>query len=215
MMRIVLLVLIAVSLGLGQGVVCFADSDCVYIPQSVSARGKRVPALLYLSCSGAKKADLDSISFIADSLNWIIFSCHKSRNHRDAMLNHQDIIKTYHKAIKLYPIDSTRVFIYGFSGQGVQAMMSMFLAPTLFRGLISECAHSGALSLAKWQTLKGKLVYLISRHKDWNLSHNYSLHEQFYKHGIKDTLIITAGEHSIGTAQDLLRAVKWLAKHSK
>ncbi|MEO0074695.1 MAG: hypothetical protein ABIK31_01100 [candidate division WOR-3 bacterium] len=214
-MRIILLSVVCVSFLFGKNVICDNDSDCFYIPQKVLEMGKRVPALMYLSCTGAKKADLDSITFIADSLNWIIFSCQKSRNHRDVMLNHQDIIKTYHKAIKSYPIDSTRVFIYGFSGQGVQAMMSMFLRPTLFRGLISECAHSGALSLAKWQTLKGKLVYLVTRNKDWNLSHNYSLHEQFYKHGIKDTLIITAGEHSIGTAKDLFKAVKWLDKYSK
>lgn len=198
-----------------KSVYCDADTDCFYVPQKVIDAGKRVPALLYLSCTGAKKSDLDSIKFIGDSLGWILFSCHATRNHRDAMLNNQDIIKTYKKAAKQYLIDTNRVFIYGFSGQGVQAMMTMFLQPKLFRGVITECGHTGALALAQWQSLKKNLVYLISREKDWNLQHNYTLHKNFQEYGIRDTFVITSGEHSIGTAQDISRAVKWLHKNTK
>lgn len=179
------------------------------------ASGKKVPALLYLSCTGAKKSDLDSIRFIGDSLGWVIFSCHKSRNHRDAMQNNLDIIKTYHKAIIKYPIDTNRVFIYGFSGQGVQALITMFLHPKKFRGVITECAHAQALPLADWKTLKNNLAYLISRQKDWNLNANYLLHQKFQENGVNDTLVITPGEHSIGNAQELFQACKWIKKKTK
>ncbi len=190
-----------------------SDTDCFYIPQKVLDADKNVPALLYFSCTGALKSDLDSIKFIGDSLSWIIFSCHKTRNHRDAMQNDIDIIKTYNKAIKKYPIDTTKVFIYGFSGQGVQALLEMFLHPTKFRGVHTVCAHTGAMSLAKWASLKGHFAFLISRQKDWNLQQNYQIDQSFKLNGVKDTLVITTGEHGIGDKFEIFRAVKWLKKN--
>jgi len=213
---ILFLVIIIFTLSLSaKSVYCDADTDCFYIPQKVVDSDKLVPALLYLSCTGAVKSDLDSIKFIGDSLGWIIFSCHKTRNHRDAIQNDIDIIKTYNKAVKKYPIDTTKVFIYGFSGQGVQALMEMFLHPTKFRGVHTVCAHTGAMSLAKWSTLKSHLAFLISRQKDWNLQQNYQIHQAFQDHGIKDTLVITPGEHGIGDKYEIFRAVRWLRKNSQ
>jgi predicted esterase len=212
---VLILLFLLISPLSAKSIYCDADTDCFYVPQKVIDAGKNVPALLYLSCTGAKQSDLDSIKFIGDSLGWILFSCHATRNHRDAMLNDQDIIKTYKKAIKQYLIDTNRVFIYGFSGQGVQAMLSMFLHPKLFRGIIAECAHTGALALAQWHTLQNNLAYSVTREKDWNLNHNYTLHQKFQEHGIRDTLVITPGEHSIGTAQDFYKAVKWLKKNTQ
>ncbi|MEO0092435.1 MAG: hypothetical protein ABIK61_06980 [candidate division WOR-3 bacterium] len=204
------LLLIALNLLWAKDVYCDADTDCFYVPPKILNINKKVPALLYLSCTGAKKSDLDSIKFISDSLGWILFSCHKSRNHRDIWLNDKDIIKTYRKAIKKYPIDTTKVFIYGFSGQGVQALLEMFLHPNIFQGVIAECAHDQALPFARWSTLKNHLIYLVSRQNDWNLNANYRMHRKFQENGIKDTLVITPGEHSIGTAQDLYKAGQWL-----
>jgi predicted peptidase len=202
-----------VLLGLAKSVYVDPDTDCFYVPQKVIDADKKVPALLYLSCTGAIKSDLDSIKFIGDSLGWIIFSCHKTRNHRDAMQNDVDIIKTYNKAIKKYPIDTSRVFIYGFSGQGVQALLEMFLHPTKFKGVHTVCAHTGAMSLAKWSTLKNQLAYLISRQEDWNLQQNYQIDQAFKLNGIKDTLVITPGEHGIGDKFEIFRAIKWLKKN--
>jgi len=207
------LLLAIVSLS-AKNVYCDTDNDCFYVPQRVINLGKQVPALLYLSCTGAKKADIDSIKFIADSLGWIIFSCHATRNHRDVMTNDKDIMKTYKKAIKNYDIDNTRVFIYGFSGQGVQALMELFLHPKIFRGVVTQCAHAQALPLADWKTLGNHLVYLISRTQDWNLNANYLLHSEFKKHSVRDTLVITPGEHGIGDANELYQGAKWLKKNS-
>lgn len=177
--------------------------------------GKKVPALLYLSCTGALKSDLNSLKFIGDSLDWILFSCHKTRNHRDQMQNDKAIMKTYNKAVKKYPIDTTKVFIYGFSGQGVQALREMFLHPTKFKGVHTVCAHTGAMSLANWSTLKGHLAYLISRENDWNLNENYLIDQAFFYHGIRDTLVITPGEHGIGDKYEIWRAIKWLEINSQ
>lgn len=204
-----------VSTGLAKKVYVDSDTDCFYIPQKVLDSDKLAPALLYLSCTGAIKSDLDSIKFIGDSLGWIIFSCHASRNHRDAMQNDLDIMKTYNKAIKKYPIDTNKVFIYGFSGQGVQALLEMFLHPTKFKGVHTVCAHTGAISMAKWPTLKNHLAYLISRKKDWNLQANYQLDQMFKTNGIKDTLVVTEGEHGIGDKFEIYRAIKWLKKNTK
>ena len=213
---ILFLVIIIFTLPLSaKSVYCDADSDCYYVPQKVINSNKPAPALLYLSCTGAIKSDLDSIKFIADSLGWILFSCHQSRNHRDVMLNDKDIMKTYYKLIKNYKIDTMRIFIYGFSGQGVQSLMEMFLHPTKFRGVHTVCAHTGAMSLAKWSSLKGHLAFLISREKDWNLQQNYQIDQAFKINGVKDTLVITPGEHGIGDKYEIFRAVKWLRKNLK
>jgi len=212
---ILFLVIIIFTLPLSaKSVYCDVDSDCYYVPQKVINLNKPVPALLYLSCTGTIKSDLDSIKFIADSLGWILFSCHQSRNHRDVMLNDKDIMKTYYKLIKNYKIDTMRIFIYGFSGQGVQSLMEMFLHPKIFRGVIPVCAHTGAMSLVKWNTLDNHLVYLVSRTKDWNLQQNYQIHQAFQEHGVKDTLVITPGEHGIGDKYEIFRAVRWLRKNS-
>jgi hypothetical protein len=216
-MKYLLVILIFLSLtinGLAKSVYCDSDTDCFYVPQKVINLGKPVPALYYLSCTGAKKADIDSIKFIADSLGWIIFSCHATRNHRDVWTNDQDIMKTYQKAMNNYDIDPSRVFIYGFSGQGVQALMEMFLHPKAFRGVNTQCAHAQPLPLADWKTLGNHLVYLVSRNEDWNLDANYQLDGEFKKHGVRDTLVITPGQHGIGDGQELFRAAKWLKKNS-
>jgi poly(3-hydroxybutyrate) depolymerase len=124
-------------------------------------------------------------------------------------------MKTYQKFVKNYNVDVTKVFIYGFSGQGVQALMEMFLHPTAFKGVATVCAHTGTMSLAKWKTLQNHLAYLVTRTKDWNLQQNYLIHQAFQNHGVKDTLVITPGEHGIGDKYEVFRAVRWLRKNSQ
>jgi len=152
---------------------------------------------------------------VGDSLGWILVACHKCKKHRDIWLNDQDIIKTYQKVIKNYQIDSSRIFIYGFSAMGVQALIELFLHPEIFRGAIPVCAHSQMISLARWETLKDHLVYLISRTEDWNLLENKFIHQVFQEQKIKDTLVITPGRHDIGDSIELLKAAIWLDKNSR
>ncbi len=187
---------------------CDSDTDCFYIPKKKTK--KKLPALLVLSCTGAKKEDLDSLIFIAESLGFILFSCHKSRNHRDFLLNDKDILKTYQKLIKKYPVDTSKIFIYGFSGMGAQALLSNFLHPEIFKGAISICAPSLPLSFIKPDKLKKHIFYLITRKRDWNFYHNINLHEYFKRNNIKDTLVITEGEHQIGNKFELYKALSWL-----
>lgn len=202
------------TISLADNTFCDADSDCFYIPKSVKRLNLRVPALIYLDCGGATAKNLDSIKIIGDSLKWILATCHRSRNHRNSMLNDKDIFKTYQKLIKNYPVDSSRIFIYGFSGMGVQALMEMFLHPKQFKGVIAVCAHTGAMSFAQLENLKGHLIYLISRDKDWNLRENLLMHQEFQRYRIQDTLVITLGEHNIGDKFELLNACIWLNRNS-
>lgn len=169
-----------------------------------------VPALIYLDCGGATAKNLDSIRIIGDSLKWILAACHKSKNHRSLWWNDKDIVNTYQKLKINYKVDTTRIFIYGFSGMGVQALLSLFLHPVMFRGAIAVCAHSQGLALAKLENLKDNLIYLISRTNDWNLWENFQLHRKFQECRIQDTLVITEGEHNIGDKFELLAACIWL-----
>jgi len=213
------LILIAIISAGGQAV-CDADSDWFYLPASLVSdpasmnRPTLSPALLILSCTGAGRADLDSLIFIADSMKVVLAACHASRNHRSANLNDADIMKTAEKLLTQYPVDASRVYIYGFSGQGVQAMMALFMHPDIFQGLISACGHAGAVSLAPWQKLSSdrKSIYLISRKKDWNLEQNHYLHDLFRANNVRDTLVILKGKHSPPPAEEIFKACQWLVK---
>jgi hypothetical protein len=213
------LILFAIISASGQAI-CDADSDWFYLPPSLSPDSTSdiqpvlSPALIILSCTGAGRADLDSLAFIADSLHLVLATCHASKNHRSANLNDADIMKTIEKLLTKYPVDASRVYIYGFSGQGVQAMMALFKHPDVFHGLVSACGHAGALSMVKWQVLGkgGKAIYLISRKKDWNLEQNRYLDDLFRANNIRDTLVILKGEHSPPPAKEVFRACQWLIK---
>lgn len=219
-MKILALLIIPVSIFVSQGtsrglksLVCDADSDCFYAPED-SLRPAYYPALIILTCTGATPKDLDSIADIADSLHWLFATCHKSKNHRSIYLNDNDIMKTYEKLTRDYPTDVAQVYIYGFSGMGVQAMVELFWHPKNFRGVIAVCAHKGAMSFVKWPKLNDKLIYLISRKKDWNLDDNRQMDNQFKLNNISDTLVITPGKHTPPGHQELLDACSWLSDNA-
>jgi hypothetical protein len=190
-------------------IVCDADSDCFYVPESLPDNAFH-PALIILNCTGATKSDIESARAIADSLFLILASCHNSRNHRDINKNDQDILWTHEKLVTKHNIDPQRVFIYGFSGMGVQALMALLVHPDLFRGAIAACAHRGALPLAEWKKIIDQTIFLISRTGDFNLKDNEYMHNVFRSYGVTDTLVIIHGEHSPASMDELLKACKWL-----
>jgi predicted esterase len=187
----------------------FAQQDYFYAPKNIK---KPAPALIITSCTGATQKDLDSNRAIADKLGWVICTSAKTKNHRDVWQNDRDIMDTYRELISKYPVDTNNIFIYGFSGQAVQAMMEVFLHPDRVKGAVCICAHNGAMDLAKWESLSGHYFYLISREKDWNLEANQSIHRDFSSQGITDTLMITKGRHSPKDRRELYDGCKWLDK---
>jgi hypothetical protein len=197
---------------LPKGVVMDKDSDCFYVSPSVPT-GQRAPALLILCCVSAVPADMDTFRLIGDSLGWILATCHATRNHRDTNLNDSDIVKTARKFLAEYPVDSSRLFLFGFSGQGVQALASMFLHPEMFRGLVATCPHAAAVPLANFDELGGHLVYLVTRQEDWNRVDNEQMYQLFNEHQMETELITTPGEHGPGPATEALTGCRWLASH--
>ncbi len=202
-----------ISFSLDEHIVCDVDSDCFYVPQD--SLTSIHPALIVLSCTGATAEDLDSILLIADSLDIVLSTCHKSMNKRGVYLNDEDIMRTYEKLIREYPVDVSRVFLYGFSGMAVQALTTLFWHTPQFRGVIAVCSHKGAMPFAEWSELSDKYIYLISREKDWNLGDNQLMHSQFRNCAIGDTLIITHGEHTPLSKEELLDACIWLLKKTE
>ena len=200
----------AVAGSLPKGIVCDGDSDCFYVPPRVAMGGARVPALLILHCNGAVPKDLDTFRLIADSLGWIEATCHATRNHRSTDSNDVDIVRTIHKLLTRYPVDSSRLFLFGFSGQGVQALATLFLHPELVRGVVAVCPHSAAVPLAVWEELQGHLVYLVTREQDWNRADNEKMYRLFNENGVRTELITTPGEHGNGPATEALAGCRWL-----
>jgi hypothetical protein len=203
--------MVVISFAAGDRVICDADSDCFYVPVDSNESGY-YPALLVLSCKGATAEELDSVICIADNLHMIVATCHESRNHRDIYLNDQDIMKTYEKLICNFGVDLSRVFIYGFSGMGVQALFSLFVHEQHFRGVVAVCAHEGAMHYAEGKELAGRCIYLISRENDWNLEDNRRMHIKFGNEDVRDTLVITPGEHMPPSQKELLDACQWLLR---
>ena len=213
--RVLLLIAVfsaAGASGAPKGYVCDADSDCYYVPKQVAAAGTRVPALLVLHCNGAVPKDLDTFRFIADSLGWVMATCHATRNHRSPDSNDVDIVRTIEKLLSQYPVDPSRLFLFGFSGQGVQALATMFLHPSLVRGLVAVCPHSAAVPLAVWEELRGHAVYLVTRGQDWNRAENEEMNRLFNENGVVTELITTPGEHGNGPATEVLVGCRWLSR---
>ena len=211
--RLLLLVALAgttLAGSLSKGVVCDSDSDCFYVPPRVAKAGGRVPALAILHCNGAVPKDLDTFRLIGDSLGWIEATCHATRNHRSTDSNDVDIVRTIQKLLTRYPVDSSRLFLFGFSGQGVQALATMFLHPDLVRGLVAVCPHAAAVPLAVWDELQGHLVYLVTRQHDWNRIENEKMHQLFNENGVQTELRTTPGEHGNGPATEILAGCRWL-----
>ncbi len=210
------LLFVAVSAGADTGsyrVSCDADSDCFYVPESLA--GKAAPGLIVLHCNGALPIDLDTMTIVADSLGWVMASCHATRNHRDLVLNDRDIVRTTGKLLCDFPVDSTRVFLFGFSGQGVQAMASLFMHPGLYRGVAATCTHRGSMSLAVWETLAGRCVYLLTRTEDWNRADNEQMRVELNEHGVKTELSMAEGVHQPGPGVELLDACRWLDRQTR
>lgn len=195
---------------LSPGIVCDADSDCFYIPSCLQEFCRSTPALILLHCNGARPVDLDTCRLVADSLGWVMASCHASRNHRDPRLNTADILKTVRKLVMSYCVDPDRIFLFGFSGQGQQALMTMFMHPDLIRGTISVCAPGGVLQFISSGRLQHNCVYLITRKSDWNLQDNLRMNRIFNLRGLVSHVEITSGEHSPGPWQEILQGARWL-----
>ncbi len=212
MIEMILMSSFLISINPG-GISCDSDSDCYYVPPQVTTANETVAGLILLHCNGATATDLDTFRLIGDSLGWILATCHASRNHRDSYLNDEDIIKTISKLLKSYPVDANRIFLFGFSGQGVQALTTMLLHPELVRGVITVCAPQTAMNLAIPELLNDHFIYLISRSQDWNLMANYQMYLQFESWGVACTLVVTPGEHSAGSWKELLLGSQWLSRH--
>lgn len=215
-----LFLLAGVAVGGSAGIVCDADSDCYYVPPMVQQRlardsTARFPCLLVLHCNGAVPEDLDSLRLVGDSLCWVMASCHATRNRRGMMLNDSSIMRTAAKFLGGFPVDTSRVFVFGYSGQAVQALAALFLHPDVFRGVAATCGHAGALDLAVWETLAGHMVYLITRNKDWNRTANEQMAQALNSHGVAAELVTTPGEHSPGPRQELLSGCRWLETRSR
>jgi dienelactone hydrolase len=193
-------------------VACHAQAagDLVYVPKK---HAPQATALIITSCTGATQADIDSNKAIADSLGWIIATCAATMNHRGVWSNDRDLLATREALAAHYPVDTSRIYVYGFSGQGVQALMAVFAHPELFRGAVAICGHAQWLPLARWETLLDSRFYLVSRWKDWNLEDNRKMHEQFRANGVRDTLLITSGRHEPKDRRELFRACQWLERN--
>jgi predicted peptidase len=207
--------LTAISVAFAGSMYVDPDSDCFYTPYDTAAQGSYYPVLFYLSCTGATRVDLDSLRPLADSLGLILASCHQSRNHRDLIINDFDIMATYEKLVRDYPVDPDRIFICGFSGQAVQAMYAQFKHPRQFRGVFAVCGHEGAMPSARLSDLKGKTFYLMTREEDWNLKANRSMYNQLLTSGVPVTLFVGPGPHGPPGLQDFYRAIAWLLEASE
>lgn len=184
------------------------DGGWYYLP--ATHPGRPAPALVVLSCVGGGRADLDSICWVADSLGWVFAVCRGPRNRREFRLNDADLLQTASALRRLSVVDSERVFVFGFSGMGVQALTSMCLHPDIFRGVAATCAHRGAITGADLGGCYANKVFLRTRQTDWNRQDNLRLYYELNAAGIETRLVVDSGGHVPGPAAEILQACRWL-----
>lgn len=204
---------LAAVMARGQDVVCDADSDCYYVPSWAPESG--MPVLFVLSCTGATEADLDSNRVVAESLGWLLVSCHGARNHRSAGDNDRDIMNTYARLVRDYAIDPARVFIGGFSGMGAQALQELVYRPDLFRGAFAACAPYRGPAPVDNASFSGRAAYLVTRSEDWNRVGNQAQERWLSSLGMAVQLVTTEGKHEVGGPAELLAGCVWLEEQTK
>jgi len=174
--------------------------------------GKQKGTLLYLDCNGGSIEDIDTSRFVFDSLGWNIAVCGKSKNHRSAIINREDILALVDYLQSLPQVNPLRIVIFGFSGQGAQAIGTALQFPNLFGGIITECAHHGGITNPNWNDAGGLPIILITRETDWNREHNERMADLLTQNGLIVQLIVTEGEHHIGDSSELFEACKLMNK---
>ena len=174
--------------------------------------GKKHTTLLYLSCTGGKEEDIDTARVVFDSLNWNIAVCAKSKNHRDFALNENDILNLVDELKNFPQVDGNSIVMYGFSGQGAQALGTALKFPLKFAGVITQCAHHGGIQNPDWQNAAGLAVLLVTRENDWNRQSNEKMAQIFRQYELNVKLVITEGKHGIGDAKELLEDCKMMEK---
>jgi hypothetical protein len=213
--RLVMIILASwMMYGTCQEIVCDEDMDCFYAPGAL-CDSVHYPALIILSCTGATIADLEPCTCIADSLLCVLATCSESQNHRQLLANDKDIVRTYEKLIREYPINPFCVYIYGFSGMGDQALFELFYHPSYFQGVFSVCAHRGAMNYAEYDKLDSKQIFLLTRENDWNYDDNVHMHGVFQYYDLNDTLVTTPGDHTPASVQEIFSACQWLFNDGK
>ncbi len=170
------------------------------------------PTLLYLCCTGGKMENIDTARLVYDSLEWNIAVCGKSRNHRDPKKNTMDILNLVDELLTFPQVDSYRIVIYGFSGQGAQALSIALSFPLLFGGVITQCAHDALIRDIDRENVPGLPVVLLTREKDWNRGRNEKIKVLLDRLGANAKLIVTPGVHRIGDAKELLFLCREITK---
>ncbi len=168
----------------------------------------RAPTLIYLSCTGGSWSDLDTARVVADSLGWNVAVCARSKNHRDPALNEQDILALVDELLSFPQVDPRGIVLFGFSGQGAQALATALRWPIRFAGVITECAHHGLIRNPNWRDAAGMPVVLITRENDWNRQSNEDMAAAFERNLLEVRLIVTPGPHRIGDSRELLSACR-------
>ncbi len=171
------------------------------------------PTLLYLSCTGGGYDDMDTARVVFDSLGWNVAVCAKSKNHRDTRLNDEDILVLVDNLNRYPQVDKSKIFIYGFSGQGAQALRIALKYPDKFGGIITQCAHDGMLEEIDWKYALGMPVLLMTRESDWNRASNRKIARILEQGGVNVKLFITPGEHKIGDRRELLFLCRTIMKN--
>ncbi len=182
------------------------DSNFYAIPSAVRA----VPCLVYLSCTGGKPEYIDSVAAVRDSLRWAIAVSGPSRNHRDPRLNEFDILTLISRLHQYPSVDEEHIYLWGFSGQGAQALGTALRNPDLIAGAITSCAHLGLVTGLDPRLSSEQIYYIITREEDWNRQHNEIFHDKLQQLGIKDSLHLTPGEHGIGSHLELYEGAKYI-----
>jgi dienelactone hydrolase len=121
-------------------------------------------------------------------------------------------------AARDYPIDSSRVYVSGFSGGGRVASMIAPDYPHVFRGAIYICGVNpwDKRESERADTVRANRYVFLTGRKDFNRRETRSVHRAYKRAGVENALLmdIPGMDHSLPSPAKLAEALRFLDQQS-
>jgi len=190
-----------------QTIACKSDTSNtyeLYLPNNLKANQK-YPVIICFDSHGRGKMPVDSLSETAERYKYIVIGSNRIRNNETKTNEILQIL--FNDVLARYPIDTTRVYLCGFSG-GARLALSIALTNKSIAGVIS-CA-AGLPQIDKDITEIGFDLSMISGKDDFNYLEIKALENNLISQNLKFYTQYFDGGHSWANKEQLRNAVLWL-----
>ncbi len=177
----------------------------IYLPDNYTP-GKKFPCMYFFDAHARVALPLRRYHEIANRLGMILVGCYSSRNGIPWQGNHDAILQVMDFIQHSYNVDSSRIYVGGFSG-GSRVAASLAAELNFVSGVVGCAAgySAGGSMLTRKFSWFG-----IAGDYDFNLSEMKQLDGQMEQKGYQHQLLALSGYHDWPSAEDYSMAMLWL-----